>query len=189
MTSSPSAFGLYPSSKALHLAADALRSARFRQTDISILYSDGRQAYELRESAAAERDVADEDETLGGMISSLSGVAAFDGGDEGPFLVAGPMLALVGMGNGLTPSLRGLGIPEDSVARFEGRLKNGDLLLSVQCDDSEWTDRAVVIMRSTGARDVEVSATCCRSPASTLRSAEVSCDPVASPAHPGIPTP
>ena len=51
MTNNPSAFGLYPSCRTLHLAADALRSARFRQTDISILYSDGLQAYRLRESA------------------------------------------------------------------------------------------------------------------------------------------
>jgi hypothetical protein len=189
MTNPPSAFGLYPSSKALHLAADALRSAQFRQTDISIMYSDGLRAYRLRE-AVAESDVSDDQRnSLGGILSTLSGVAAFDIPDEGPFLVGGPMLALVGGGHALTPSLRGLGIPEASVQRFEGRLKNGDLLLSVQCEDGDWTDRALRILRATGAEDVEVSATCRQWPTSMLLSAEVSCDRAASPAHPGIPTP
>ena len=156
MTSNPSAFGLYPSSRTLHLAADALRSALFRQTDISILYSDGSRAYRLRE-AVADRAVADEgDDSLGGMLSTLSGVAAFATADEGTFLVAGPMLALVGGGRALIPSLRGLGIPESAVGRFEERLKDGDLLLSVQCDDHEWTDRALHILRATGASEVEV---------------------------------
>src|SRR5262245_11579316 len=150
MTTTPSAFGLYPSCRALHLAADALRSARFRQTDISILYSDGTQAYRLRESAA-DRDVAADDASLGGRLSSLSGVGAFGTPDEGPFLVGAPLVALVSGGYALGPSLRSLGIPEGAVDRFEGRLKSGDLLLSVQCDDLEWTNRALGILKATGA--------------------------------------
>lgn len=157
MMTTPSAFGLYPSCRALHLAADALRSAQFRQTDISILYSDGSQAYRLRESAA-DRDVADDDgASLGGMLSSLSGLGAFGTAEEGPFLVGGPLLALVSGAYALRPSLQCLGIPEGAVERFEGRLKNGDLLLSVQCDDLEWTTRALGILKSTGAHEVELN--------------------------------
>jgi hypothetical protein len=157
MTMTPSAFGLYPSCRALHQAADALRSAQFRQTDISILYSDGTQAYRLRESAS-DRDVADDAASLGRMLSSLSGVGAFGTADEGPFLVGGPLLALVSGGYALRPSLRSLGIPDGAVDRFEGRLKSGDLLLSVQCDDLDWTTRALRILKATGAHEVEVSA-------------------------------
>lgn len=159
MTNTPSAFGLYPSCKKLHLAANALRAAMFRQTDISILYSDGVQAYRLRESVS-DRDTADEEEaSLEGMLSSLSGVGAFAMADEGPYLVGGPMLALVNGGHSLQPSLRCLGLPEDSIERFAGRLKSGDLLLSVQCEDVEWATRATTILRATGAHDIEVSAT------------------------------
>jgi hypothetical protein len=43
-----SAFGLYPSTKALHFGAEALRAAKFRHTDISVMYSDGKQALRLR---------------------------------------------------------------------------------------------------------------------------------------------
>ena len=61
--------------------------------------------------------MADDDEaSLGGMLSSLSGVGAFAMADEGPYLVGGPMLALVNGGHALQPSLRCLGIPEDSMS-------------------------------------------------------------------------
>jgi hypothetical protein len=156
MTTTPSAFGLYPSSRLLHVAADALRAASFRQTDISIMYSDGSQAYRLRE-ASVDRNVADDDWSLGGILSTLSGIAAFSTGDDDPFLVAGPMLALVGAGQALLPSLRCLGIPDGAVEKIGSRLQNGDLLLSVQCDDPDWTDRALTILRATGAYQVEVS--------------------------------
>lgn len=163
MTIPPSAFGLYPSSRTLHLAADALREAQFRQTDISIMYSDGTSAYRLRESIeqsdVAADDDADDTYMLGGMLSALSGVGAVMMPDDGPYLAAGPILAtLVAAGHGLRPSLRGIGIPEISVERFEGPMKQGGLLLSVQCDDQEWAERALMILRQTGASEVETTA-------------------------------
>lgn len=158
MKTSRSAFGLYPSCRTLNLAADALRSARFRQTDISILYSDGMQAYRLRESVSDCEMAHDDEASLEGMLSSLSGVGAFAMADEGPYLVGGPMLALVNGGHALQPSLRALGLPEDSIERFASRLQNGDLLLSAQCDDVESATRALNILRATGAHDVEISA-------------------------------
>jgi hypothetical protein len=69
------------------------------------------------------------------------------------------MLALVASGDALMPSLRCLGLPDGVIERFEDRLKRGDLLLSVQCDDHEWADRALAILKETGADGVEVSAT------------------------------
>ena len=46
----PAAFGVVSLHSALHFGAEALRAARFRQTDISVMYSDGVQALRLRES-------------------------------------------------------------------------------------------------------------------------------------------
>ena len=60
MSHTPAAFGLYPSTRALHFGAEALRAARFRQTDISVMYSDGSQALQLRESVELEAEVVDE---------------------------------------------------------------------------------------------------------------------------------
>ncbi len=55
----------------------------------------------------------------------------------GPFIAAGPiMAALAGAGvggavGGLTGALIGMGIPEYEAKRYEGRVKDGGILLSV----------------------------------------------------------
>jgi hypothetical protein len=156
MSHTPAAFGLYPSTRALYFGADALRAARFRQTDISVMYSDGIQALRLRETDE-DTGVADveERESLGGMLSALSGLAAVVLHNDGPFIAGGPILAtLTSAGQGLLSSLREMGIPEGAVQHFEGRLREGGLLLSVQCEDRDWADRAQRILQETGAEQV-----------------------------------
>jgi hypothetical protein len=51
-------------------------------------------------------------------------------------------------------ALIGVGIPEYEAKRYEGRVKNGGILLSVHCDSSEWTKKAKDILERTGAEDV-----------------------------------
>jgi hypothetical protein len=69
------------------------------------------------------------------------------------------MAALAGAGvggavGGLTGALVGMGIPEYEAKRYEGRVKSGGILLSVHCDDSDWTKKAKEILERTGAEDV-----------------------------------
>ena len=47
-----------------------------------------------------------------------------------------------------------MGIPEYEAKRYEGRVKEGGILLSVHCDDSNWTKRAKEILERTGAQDI-----------------------------------
>jgi hypothetical protein len=47
-----------------------------------------------------------------------------------------------------------MGIPEYEAKRYEGRVKDGGILLSVHCDDRNWTAKAKQILESTGAQDV-----------------------------------
>ena len=56
------------------------------------------------------------------------------------------MAALAGAGvggalGGLTGALVGMGIPEYEAKRYEGRVKDGGILLSVHSDNSDWTKR------------------------------------------------
>ena len=160
MAQSLAAFGLYPSSKALHFGAEALRAAKFRHTDISVMYSDGQKALRLRESLPTEPDVADEGQpsSLAGLLTTLSGIGAVALSKDGPFMVGGPILAtLVSAGESLLASLRGLGIPEREVEPFGERLRHGGLLLSVQCDDPSWMTRAREILEKTGAERVAIA--------------------------------
>ena len=69
------------------------------------------------------------------------------------------MGALAGAGaggalGGLVGALVGMGIPEYEAKRYEGKVKDGGILLSVHCDDSEWVNRAKSILEQTGAQDV-----------------------------------
>jgi hypothetical protein len=69
------------------------------------------------------------------------------------------MAALAGAGvggavGGLTGALIGMGIPEYEAKRYEGRVKDGGILLSVHSDDSQWTRKAKEILERTGAEDV-----------------------------------
>ena len=156
MSHTPAAFGLYPSCKALHVGAEALRAAQFRQTDISVMYSDGERALRLRESQPTDESVADDSDqaSLGGILTSLSSIGALVMRD-GPYMAGGPILStLIHAGESLLSSLRELGIPEGEVESFQDRLREGGLLLSVQCDDHGWADRARQILAATGAERI-----------------------------------
>jgi uncharacterized membrane protein len=69
------------------------------------------------------------------------------------------MAALAGAGvggavGGLTGALIGMGIPEYEAKRYEGRVKDGGILLSVHSNSSEETKKAKEILERTGAQDV-----------------------------------
>jgi hypothetical protein len=125
-------YGLYPSIGALYSGAEALKAAGFRQTDISVLYPD------KSETASPT--------SFGTLIAYLAGIGAITFPGVGPFLAAGPIAsAFKGLGvaaSGLLGSLRAIGLPEYMALRYEGRLKQGGLMMTVHCDDDEWAGRA-----------------------------------------------
>jgi hypothetical protein len=78
----------------------------------------------------------------------------------GPFIAAGPIMSLlagVGVGGAfgsIVGALIGMGLPEYEAKRFEGRIKQGGILLSVHCDDADWVKTAKLVLTNTGASDV-----------------------------------
>jgi hypothetical protein len=58
---------------------------------------------------------------------------------------------------GASGALVGLGIPEYEAERYEGRVKDGGILLSIHCDDSEWTTKARTLLENSGFEDVSSS--------------------------------
>ena len=101
---------------------------------------------------------------LGGALGWLAGIGALAIPGVGPFIAAGPiMAALAGMGvggavGGLAGALIGMGIPEYVAKRYEGRVKDGGILLSVHSDNADWTKRAKEVLQRTGAQDISSTA-------------------------------
>ena len=67
------------------------------------------------------------------------------------------MGALAGLGvggavGGLIGALVGMGIPEYGAKRYEGRVKDGGVLLSVHCDTSDEITRAKELLKLLGLR-------------------------------------
>jgi hypothetical protein len=162
------AFGIYPSRGAAEIAVDRLKSAGFSNADISVLMADNQGS---KEFAAEKNTKAPEGAvtgvgvggTVGGALGLLAGIGALAIPGVGPLIAAGPIMgALAGLGaggavGGLVGALVGTGIPEYEAKRYEGRVKDGGILLSVHCNSSEEVSRAKEILKSTGADDVASS--------------------------------
>src|ERR1044071_833884 len=159
------AFGIYRDRVSVENAVDALRAADFRNTDISVLFPDNEGTKDFaheKHTKAPEGTAtgATSGAVIGGGLGWLAGIGALAIPGLGPLIAAGPIVAaLAGAGaggaiGGLAGALVGTGLPEYEAKRYEGRVKDGGILLSVHCDDSKWTKRAKQILEETGADDV-----------------------------------
>jgi hypothetical protein len=159
------AYGIYRTRTDAENAVDRLLSAGFRNEDISVLLQDNTGT---KDFAHEKHTKAPEGTTtgavtggaIGGTLGLLAGIGALAIPGLGPFIAAGPIMAtLAGIGSGgvvggIIGALVGMGIPEFEAKRYEGRIKEGGILLSVHCDNSEWVGRAKDLLKQTGAEDV-----------------------------------
>jgi hypothetical protein len=158
-------FGIYPSVAGAERAVDDLVNADFSKADVSVLMSDNQGS---KDFSHEKQTKAPEGTTtgvaaggaIGGTLGLLAGIGALAIPGVGPFIAAGPIMgALAGLGvggavGGLVGALVGMGIPEYEAKRYEGRLKEGGVLLSVHCDTSEKVTRAKDLLKRTGATDI-----------------------------------
>ena len=159
------AFGIYAGREMAENAVDRMLAAGFRNEDISVLLQDnvGTKDFTHEKHTKAPEGTATgvvAGGIIGGTIGLLAhiGVLAIPG--LGPLIAAGPIIAaLSGIGSGgvlggVIGALVGLGIPEYEAKRYEGRIKEGGILLSVHCDNAEWVGKAKQLLRDTGADDI-----------------------------------
>jgi hypothetical protein len=161
-------FGIYATRSRAEEAVDQLVMAGFRNEDISVLMQDN---VGSKDFAHEKHTKAPEGTTtgvvaggaIGGTLGLLAGIGALAIPGLGPFIAAGPIMgALAGIGSGgvvggFIGALVGMGIPEFEAKRYEGRIKNGGILVSVHCEDSEWVEKAKDLLRHTGAEDVSAA--------------------------------
>jgi hypothetical protein len=150
--------------QAEHIVAN-LRAAGFSNNDISALFPD---KSGTRDFAHEQHTKAPEGATagaatggvLGGTLGWLVGIGALSLTGLGPLIAAGPIVAAlsgaaVGAGvGGLTGALVGMGIPEYEAKRYEGKVREGNILISVHAEDSDQRALAKTILENGGAEDV-----------------------------------
>ena len=158
-------FGIYKTSMAAERAVDRILAAGFSNNDISVLLPDSQSS---KDFAHEKNTKAPEGTTtgataggaIGGTLGLLAGIGTLAIPGVGPFIAAGPiMAALAGLGvggavGGLIGALVGMGIPEYEAKRYEGRVKDGGVLLSVHCATSDRISQAKDLLKQTGADDI-----------------------------------
>ena len=142
-----------------------LQLAGFSNQDISVLFPDksGTRDFAHEQKTKAPEGAAAGAGTggaIGGALGWLAGIGALAIPGMGPFIAAGPiMAALSGAAvgatvGGLTGTLVGMGIPEYEAKRYEGKIKEGNILISVHTDNGDQRSRAKEIFERAGCEDV-----------------------------------
>jgi hypothetical protein len=168
MASKTAVFGIYPAYASVENGVEALRTEGFSSNDISVLFPEGTGSKDFAHEKGTKAPEgatagAGTGAVVGGTLGWLVGIGSLAIPGLGPFIAAGPiMAALAGVGvggavGGLTGALIGMGIPEYEAKRYEGAVKDGGILLSVHCNDSDWKKRAKDILERTGAKDISAT--------------------------------
>jgi len=144
---------------------DSLKSAGFRNTEISVLLPD----------KSGTRDFAHEQNTklpegaatggvagmgAGAILGWLAGIGTLAIPGVGPFIAAGPIMAALGGAavggatGGVIGALVGLGIPEYEAKLYDGKIRSGNALISVHAENSNQVKTAKEIYKQAGAEDI-----------------------------------
>jgi hypothetical protein len=144
---------------------DRLKNEGFSNDDISALFPDktGTRDFAHQKGTKAPEGIATGAGTggvVGGALGWLAGIGALTIPGVGPFIAAGPIIAALSGAavgatvGGIAGGLIGLGIPELEARRYEGKIKAGNILLSVHTEDSEEIRVAEEIFKNAGAQDI-----------------------------------
>src|SRR5277367_2604417 len=145
--SKKSVLGIYSTRPGVENAVLGFKEAGFSNSDISVLLPENLGSKELatdKSTKAPEGAAtgASAGALVGGALGWLAGIGALAIPGIGPFIAAGPiMAALAGASvgaatGGVTGALIGMGIPEYEAKRYEGKINQGNILMSIHTEDS-----------------------------------------------------
>src|SRR3989475_11908876 len=129
-------FGIYPNRTSVESAVDALKTAEFRNSDISVLFPEntGTKDFAHEKNTKAPEGAttgAGTGALLGGGLGWLVGIRALAIPGLGPFIAAGPIVAALagagagGASRGATGRLIAAGIRADGRKPFAGPVEAG----------------------------------------------------------------
>jgi uncharacterized protein (TIGR02271 family) len=144
---------------------DELKDGGFSNEDISVMFADQKGTKDFaheKHTKAPEGAVtgAAAGGLLGGGLGWLAGVGTLAIPGIGPFVAAGPLMAALGGAafgastGGIVGALIGVGMPEYEAKRYENKLREGNVLVSVHSDSADETRRAKAIFEINGGDDI-----------------------------------
>jgi hypothetical protein len=147
---------------------EQLKNANFSNNDISALFADKGTSHDFaHEKNTKAPEGAVTGAVTGGVVVGalgwIAGIGALAIPGVGPFIAAGPIIAALSGAaigatvGGIAGGLIGLGIPELEAKRYEGKLKEGNILISVHTDNSGEISEAKDIFTKAGAEDICVT--------------------------------
>ena len=145
-----------------------LKTSGFSNNDISALFPDkkGTRDFAHEKSTKAPEGAttgAGAGGVLGGTLGWLVGIGALAIPGVGPLIAAGPIVAAlsgaaVGAAvGGVGGALVGMGIPELEAKQYEGKVRDGNILISVHTDDADEASRAKDIFKRQNAENISSS--------------------------------
>lgn len=166
--SNKSIYAIVTSESQANQIVDHLTQSGFSSNDISVLFPDKDSTHEFsheKNTKAPEGAITGvaTGGVLGGTLGLLVGIGALAIPGIGPFIAAGPLLAALSGAaagatvGGITGALIGLGIPELEAKRYENRIAEGNILISVVAMNGEDVTRAKDILTKNGAEDISVT--------------------------------
>jgi hypothetical protein len=147
---------------------EQLQVAGFANNDISVLFPDKSSTKDFAHEKATK---APEGAATGGTVGAgvgaalgwLAGIGSLAIPGVGPFIAAGPIMgalsgaAVGGAAGGIVGALVGMGIPEYEAKRYEGKVRGGNILISVHTDDAGQLTRAKEIFKQAHAEDISAT--------------------------------
>ncbi|MBX3138748.1 hypothetical protein KF707_21135 [Candidatus Obscuribacterales bacterium] len=157
--------GIVQSTPQAEQLVSELKSFGFLDSDISILFPDKEGAKDFAHDAASKAPEgavtgATTGGIIGGALGLLAGIGALAIPGVGPLIAAGPiMAALSGAAVGATVAgvagaLIGMGIPEYEAKMYEGKIRDGNILIAAHSDDKEQLKKAEEIFKANNATDI-----------------------------------
>ncbi|MEX2605703.1 MAG: DUF3341 domain-containing protein [Kiritimatiellia bacterium] len=142
-----------------------LTISHFSNRDISVLFADKKTSQDFahdKHTKAPEGAVtgAGTGGVIGGSLGWIVGIGALAIPGVGPFIAAGPIMAALSGGaigatmGGIAGGLIGLGLPEIEARRYAGKLKDGNILISVHTDDSDEIKQVKEIFSDADGEDI-----------------------------------
>jgi hypothetical protein len=144
---------------------DCLKAAKFPDDDISVLLPDkqGTQDFAHNNSTKAPEGAIAGVSTggvVGGVIGFMASMGAIAIPGVGPLIAAGPILAALSGAavgatvGGVAGALVGMGIPEYEAKLYEGKVRDGNILLAAHCDSEDQLKVAEDLFRHNKATDI-----------------------------------